>query len=67
MPGIGQYNHRMMEVSLFESKDSPIGRSTLLNYPTPDSKQNDIAISTDSHKVKQVQYITKDKLLFCFE
>ena len=57
----------MMEVSLFESKDSPIGRSTLLNYPTPDSKRNDIAISTDSHKVKQVQYITKDKLLFCFE
>ena len=56
----------MMEVSSFE-KDSVYGRSTLVSYPTPDSKKNDIAVSTDAHKVKQVQYIAKDKLLFCFE
>ena len=29
-------------------------RSTLVTIPNPDSKMNDIAVSTDAHKVKQV-------------
>ena len=65
--GSGHYNRRMLEVSLFDDKDSVVGRSTLVSYPSPDSKKNDIAVSTDAHKVKQVQFISRDKLLFCFE
>ena len=42
-------------------------RSTLVTIPNPDSKMNDIAVSTDAHRVKQVEYICKDKLLFGFE
>ena len=57
----------MFEVSIFDNKESVVGRSTLVSYPSPDSKKNDIAVSTDAHKVKQVQFISKDKLLFCFE
>ena len=43
----------MMEVSSFES-DGVSGKSTLVSYPSPDTKKNDIAVSTDAHKVKQV-------------
>ena len=58
---------RMLEVSLFENKDSVVGRNFLVSFQSPDSKKNDIAVSTNAQKVKQVQYISKDKLLFCFE
>lgn len=56
--GSGHYNRRMLEVSSEitdkDGKSKSHRRSTLVTIPNPDSKMNDIAVSTDAHKVKQV-------------
>ena len=57
----------MLEVSTRIGTGRSHRRSTLVTIPNPDSKMNDIAVSTKAHKVKEVQYIGKDKLLFGFE
>ena len=55
--GRGGYNRRMMEVevSLYETSKNKVKRqSTLVTYPSPDNRKNEIAVSTREHKVRQV-------------
>ena len=56
--GSGHDKRRMLEVSSEitdkNGENKSYRRSTLVTIPNPDSKMNDIAVSTDAHKVKQV-------------
>ena len=51
--GSGHYKRRMLEVSSEitdkDGKSRSHRRSTLVTIPNPDSKMNDIAVSTDAH------------------